>query len=257
MGEPAPIREILSRHLPREAEPYVTGLLGGRDVVVRVSRPRLTKLGDHRPPRAGDRGHRISINADLNPYAFLTTLLHEIAHVDAWVSHGWRRRTKPHGPEWKAAFGAILAPVVSAGWLPEDVAAALAASMRNPTAMSCSDRGLVLALARYDDAPPTRMRVEEIPLGGLFRVDNGRIFCRGRRVRTRYLCVEHQTGAEFRVHALARAEAVEPSPATAGRPTATRSATAAAARYSRRRAAGGRASARSVCFGSARGTRRT
>jgi SprT protein len=211
--------EILQRYLPGEACSYVQDLLGARDVVVRVSRPRLTKLGDHRPPRQTDPRHRISVNEDLNPFAFLTTLLHEIAHVDVWAKHaGRRRRPRPHGPEWKGEFATILAPVVAARWLPADVASALGSYMRNPAAMSCSDRGLVLTLARYDTAAATRKRVEDIPLGGLFRVANGRIFCRGRRVRTRYLCVERSSGAEYRVHALALAEVVAAAGVTAGPP---------------------------------------
>lgn len=209
---------VLQRHLPSEAGAYVAELLAARDVVVRVSRPRLTKLGDHRPPRPADPRHRISINEDLNPYAFLTTLLHEIAHVDAWAKHvGWRRRRpKPHGPEWKREFTEILAPVVSARWLPDDVASALGAYMRNPAAMSCSDRGLVLALARYDRASAIRRRVEDIPLGGLFRVASGRVFCRGHRMRTRYLCVDPVSGAEYRVHALAFAEPASGDAVTGG-----------------------------------------
>ncbi|MDA1040728.1 MAG: sprT domain-containing protein [Planctomycetota bacterium] len=197
----------IQRHLPTAAGAYVSDLLAARDVVVRVSRPRLTKLGDHRPPRPAYPHHRISVNADLNPYAFLTTLLHEIAHVDVWTKHaGRRRRPKPHGLEWKYEFAGILAPVVTAQWLPADVASALNVYMQNPAAMSCSDRGLVLALARYDSSEITRHRVEDIPLGAIFRVSNGRIFCRGQRMRTRYLCVDPATGVEYRVHALAIAE---------------------------------------------------
>ena len=247
-----PYGDILERHLPAEACGYVGELLATRDVVMRVSRPRLTKLGDHRPPRPADPRHRISVNQDLNPYAFLTTLLHEIAHVDVWVKHaGRRRRLRPHGAEWKGEFASILAPVVTARWLPDDVASALGASMRNPAAMSCSDRGLVLALARYDTAAATRQRVEDIPLGGLFRVANGRVFCRGRRVRTRYLCVEQTTGAEYRVHALAFAEVVAASGITVDRQAVAEAGTGrgsvAGGRCCRRRAAAGRDVARSAC----------
>lgn len=246
--------DILQRHLPTEACEYVGDLLAAREVVLRVSRPRLTKLGDHRPPRPAHPCHRISINEDLNPYAFLTTLLHEIAHVDVWAKHvGRRRRPRPHGPEWKSEFATILAPVVVARWLPDDVASALGAYMRNPAAMSCSDRGLVLALARYDSAAATRHRVEDLPLGSLFRVANGRVFCRGRRVRTRYLCVESTTGAEYRVHALAFAEPVTAAVVTGGRQAGVAvvagkgRGSVAGGRCCHTRAAAGRDVARSAC----------
>lgn len=242
--------DALRRHLPRGAEVYVNELLAARDVVVRVSRPRLTKLGDHRPPQRGHFVHRISVNEDLNPFAFLTTLLHEIAHVDVWVKHRSRRRPRPHGPEWKREFAAILEPVVSARWLPADVSEALRAALGNPPAMSCSDRGLAIALSRYDEPAAARVRVEDIPLGGVFRVGNGRTFCRGLRVRTRFRCVEQTTGAEYRVHALALAEPVCPPPSTDGRPAGTGRprGSAAAEPCFRRRAAADRAASRSACF---------
>lgn len=245
---------FLQRHLPIEARAYVGDLIAARDVVVRLSRPRLTKLGDHRPPRPAHPRHRISVNEDLNPYAFLTTLLHEIAHVDVWAKHaGRRRRPKPHGPEWKHEFATILAPVVAAGWLPDDVSAALGSYMQNPAAMSCSDRGLVLALARYDDPTTERQRVEDIPPGGLFRVSNGRVFCRGPRMRSRYLCVDPATGAEYRVHALAFAEPLSADDVTAGwragaaAVAGERRGSTAGERCSRRHAEAGRDASRSAC----------
>ena len=86
--------------LPAGAEEYVAELFGRHPVHVRLARPRRTKLGDHRPPSRKVAFHRITINDDLNPYAFLTTLLHEIAHVATWQRHGGRRRVKPHGSEY-------------------------------------------------------------------------------------------------------------------------------------------------------------
>lgn len=199
----------LASHLPEAAAGYVASLLARRPIAVRVSRPRRTKLGDHRPPRRGDAGHRITVNADLNPFAFLTTLLHEIAHADVWEQARRRwPRPRPHGPEWKQAFARLLEPVVAEAWLPDDVAEALASYMANPAAMSCSDRRLVLTLARYDANAVARTRVEDLATGQRFRVESGQVFCLGRRVRTRFLCVDTATGVEYRVHGLAFAEPV-------------------------------------------------
>jgi SprT protein len=195
--------------LPAAAVPHVEALLGRHAVEVRISRPRRTKLGDHRPPAHGRRAHRISINGDLNPYAFLTTLLHEIAHAAAWETHrGLRRRRRPHGPEWQRAFAGILHPVVSAGVLPDDVARALARALQNPRAATCSDRTLLLTLARYDAAVSGRTRVEELPDGSLFRTETGAVFRAAQRLRTRRQCFDERTGAEYRVHGLALVEPV-------------------------------------------------
>ena len=250
--------ERIVARLPEAAAGYVGGLLAGRSITVRVSRPRRTKLGDHHPPRRGDRSHRITVNEDLNPFAFLTTLLHEIAHADVWDQTRTRwRRPRPHGREWKRAFAGLLEPVVGQEWLPEDVATALASYMENPAAMSCSDRGLVLALARYDAHAVARTRVEDLAAGQWFRVDSGQVFCLGRRVRTRFLCVEPATGAEYRVHGLAFADPVDAAaciPITAAR---TKRECFADGRSFRRRARGGRAAGRSAYSGSARGPHQT
>jgi hypothetical protein len=201
--------EILRPYLPAAALDHVERAIGGLAVDLRVVRPRRTKLGDHRPPPAPLRPHRITVNADLNPYAFLTTLLHEVAHAATWERHRPRRRLRPHGPEWKQEFSAVLAPVVAAGVFPDELAAAVTRSLWNPAAATCSDRELLLALARYDRPPEGRVRVEDLPDGAWFRIDGRHPFRAGRFVRTRRRCFEVGTGREYRVHGLAF---VEPLP---------------------------------------------
>ena len=201
--------EILRPYLPVAALDHVERAIAGLAVDLRVVRPRRTKLGDHRPPPAPLRPHRITVNADLNPYAFLTTLLHEVAHAATWERHRPRRRLRPHGPEWKHEFSAVLAPVVAAGVFPDELAAAVTRSLWNPAAATCSDRELLLALARYDRPPEGRVRVEDLPDGAWFRIDGRHRFRAGRLVRTRRRCFEIGTGREYRVHGLAF---VEPLP---------------------------------------------
>lgn len=197
----------LRPRLPAAAADYVAEVIRAHRCEVRLSRPRRTKLGDHRPPGRARPRHRITINEDLNPYAFLTTLLHEVAHAATWERH--RRRwlpPRPHGPEWQREFAALLEPVVTTAILPADVRDALAGAMRGAAAATCSDRGLALALSRYDPPRPGLVRVEELAAGALFRTDCGTVFRAGDIVRTRRQCFESRTGAEYRVHGLARVE---------------------------------------------------
>jgi len=195
--------------LPESTHDYVAGLLAAHPVDVRISRPRRTKLGDHRAPTALRRRHRISVNDDLNPYAFLTTLLHEIAHAATWESHRARiRRVRPHGSEWKVEFEKILQPVVAGGMLPNDINAALRRAMQNPAAATCSDRDLMLALARYDAIDPGLVFVESLTAGTIFRTDGGKLFRLGPKLRSRYRCVEQPTGREYRMHPLCRVSPV-------------------------------------------------
>ena len=77
MHDQSPVAALFAR-LPAGTATHVAELLGRLPVRLRIARPRRTKLGDHRPPGRGWTMHRISINDDLNPYAFLTTLLHEM-----------------------------------------------------------------------------------------------------------------------------------------------------------------------------------
>jgi SprT protein len=203
---------LVAPFLPPPAVGYVSELLGRHDVELRLSPPRRTKLGDHRPPGRSAACHRISINDDLNPYAFLTTLLHEIAHAATWDRHRGRRRLKPHGREWKEEFAGILRPVVAGRLLPPAVAAALGRSLENPTAASCSDRGLLLALAEFDTPVAGQVRVEQLAERTVFRADNGAVFRAGRMIRSRRACFDLRTGREYRVHGLAFVEPVaEPS----------------------------------------------
>ncbi len=204
--------EILRPYLPAAALDHVERAIAGLAVDLRVVRPRRTKLGDHRPPPAPLRPHRITVNADLNPYAFLTTLLHEVAHAATWERHRPRRRLRPHGPEWKQEFSAVLAPVVAAGVFPDELAAAVTRSLWNPAAATCSDRELLLALARYDRPPEGRVRVEDLPDGAWFRIDGRHLFRAGRIVRTRRRCFEVGTGREYRVHGLAFVEPLATEP---------------------------------------------
>lgn len=202
-GHDRAVVAVVGAYLPPPAVVHVERAFAGLAVDLRVVRPRRTKLGDHRPPPAPLLPHRITVNADLNPWAFLTTLLHELAHAATWERHRpRRRRVRPHGPEWKREFAAVLAPLVEEGVFPDDVAAAVSRSLANPAAATCSDRGLLLALARYDRQPSGRVRVEELAEGAWFRVDGRHVFRAGRLVRTRRRCFEAGTGREYRVHGL-------------------------------------------------------
>jgi len=46
---------------------------------IRIAKPRKTKLGDFRAGKIPAQT-KISVNSDLNQFAFLITLLHEVAH---------------------------------------------------------------------------------------------------------------------------------------------------------------------------------
>ena len=200
-----PDYETVRQHLPPRAWKYVLDLLQEHPVLVRVVPHRATKLGDYRPPRLGDCWHRITVNEDLNMYAFLVTLLHELAHlrVTAIRAMGTKKH-KPHGFEWKKEFAAVVGPVIEESMVPRDLCVALAATLQRPRAATCSDRLLTLTLSQYDHSGDQYLYVEQLEVGACFQLQNGRQFILGDRVRSRYRCIELASGIEFRIHYLAR-----------------------------------------------------
>lgn len=210
MSGPA-LFEVALPYLPPEAAVQVRDLCGLWPVDLRIARPRRSKLGDHRPPSGPWPRHRISINSDLNPWAFLTTLLHEFAHAATWERHR-RRRLRPHGEEWRREFTALLRPVVDAGTLPADIEAALRGTLERPAAATCTDRALLLALAHYDGRDDGRVRVERLETGTLFRLDDGHVLRAGPLLRTRRRCFERRSGREYRVHGLLLVEPLADGP---------------------------------------------
>lgn len=156
-----------------------------------ITRERKSVLGDYRFAVNG-KNHRISINGNLNKYAFLITLLHELAHLIAFIKFG--NGIASHGAEWKATYGEILNRFVQLKVFPQDVEQEIKISMRNPAAGSCAEDGLLRVLRNHDSNKKGEKMVEEIEMGRLFRTEDGRVFKRGDQLRKRIRCQEIKTG---------------------------------------------------------------
>ncbi|MCC6287536.1 MAG: SprT-like domain-containing protein, partial [Chitinophagaceae bacterium] len=130
-----------------------------------------------------------------NQYAFLITLLHELAHLVAFIRHG--NRITSHGKEWKATYGEILHRFVMLKIFPADIEKEIKISMQNPAAGSCAEDGLLRVLRNHDMVKKDDRMVEEIKPGSLFRTEDGRVFKRGEQLRKRIRCLEIKTGRIF------------------------------------------------------------
>jgi SprT protein len=195
-------QSILRKYIPEAAVPLMAGWIVQFDFKLKIKRSRQSKYGDYRAPLPGT-NHQITINHDLNPYAFLLTLVHEVAHLLTYERHG--HRVKPHGEEWKTAFKDLMRPVMRLDVFPADVHAAIISYMQNPAATSCSDLQLMRALRRHDDEQAKYIHLETLPLDAVF-VYNGRRFRKGEKRRTRYLCIELDTRRKYLFSALADVE---------------------------------------------------
>lgn len=161
-----------------------------------ITPPRSTKLGDFTADPRGKR-HVLTVNGNLNQYAFLVTLMHELAHLICYLNH--RDDVKPHGQEWKSYFKQTLGPFLRRSVFPEDVALAIRSYLQNPGASTCTDIHLSKVLARYDrTSHPDIKLLDDIPVNARFVYGRDRrVFIKGERLRTRYRCFEEATRYEY------------------------------------------------------------
>jgi SprT protein len=178
-------QSILAKYIPEQAVPLISEWILQFNFKLKIKKSRQSKYGDYRPPLPG-LNHQITINQDLNPYAFLLTLVHEIAHLQTQERFG--NRVKPHGMEWKDSFKELMRPFMRMNIYPEDVYNAIVGYMKNPAASSCSDDNLLRTLKRYDK-PNDLVHLETLPLNALF-IYNERYFIKGQKIRKRYKCLE-------------------------------------------------------------------
>jgi hypothetical protein len=196
--------EVLLKYLPEHAVEPVFELIKTNSVHLKIVNERQTRHGDYRKHPTGK--HQITVNANLNKYRFLITLVHEIAHLAAFEKYG--RYIKPHGNEWKITFQHLMVPFIRPEIFPNSVLPLVANHFRNPTASSDTDARLAFALKQFDERKPDVHFIHEVPSGSLFRINNGKIFQKkGLRVK-RYECLEIQTGKLYLFNANAEVEII-------------------------------------------------
>lgn len=196
--------EVLLKYLPEHAVESVFELIKTNSVHLKIVNERVTRHGDYRRHPSGK--HQITVNANLNKYRFLITLVHEIAHLAAFEKYG--RNIKPHGNEWKITFQRLMIPFIRPEIFPNSVLPLVVNHFRNPTASSDTDARLAFALKQFDERKPDIHFIHEVPSGSFFRIKNGKVFQKkGLRVK-RYECLELQTGKLYLFNANAEVEII-------------------------------------------------
>jgi SprT protein len=198
--------EFLDQFLPRGAFDQIAPFFKTHTIHLTVTHERKSVLGDYRHPIAGAPYHRISINANLNPYSFLITLLHELAHMFTFVH--FEHKAPPHGKEWKTQFRHILIPFMGKRFFPADVEKALLAYLHNPAASTCTDQGLYKALYRYDEPKPGHRLLDDLPVNHLFETEDGHLYQKLEKLRTRTRCKNLNTGKIYLFQGIVEVKAV-------------------------------------------------
>lgn len=183
------MQNILERYLPHHAIRPIFALIKANNVHLKIVNERRTRHGDYRKITNG--AHQITVNANLNKYRFLITLVHEIAHLVAFEKYG--RNIKPHGIEWKHTFRELMLPFIRPEIFPNKLLPLIAAHFRNPRASSDTDARLAVALKSFDPENDKNY-IFEIPSGSVFRIYNGKTFKKGAKRIKRYECLEVDTG---------------------------------------------------------------
>lgn len=207
MGSAEKLQEILSQKLPTSALAYAVSLWEREPFSFRITATRKSKLGDFRYRR--DRKiQTITINSDLNPFQFLLTYIHEVAHLHAFVKFGIE--TSPHGIEWKSTFQQLMIPLLSTTYFPVDILIPLRKHMKNPKASSSSDLFLMKEMSKYDEKSITQEVVflSDVKPGNRFLL-SGREFEKGETRRTRVLCQEVKSGRKYLIAQLAKVKPID------------------------------------------------
>jgi len=191
---------ILKDYVPLEAAQLLAQWITDSSCQFTISGNRRSKFGDYRPPFGG-KGHRISVNYNLNQYAFLITTVHEFAHLKTWKEH--KNKVKPHGLSWKNNFKVLMEPFFAMNLFPDDIKSAVSLYLSNPGASSCTDLNLFRTLQKYDEGEKEHVILEHLPENSTFVISTGRIFEKGQKLRKRYRCIERPSGKVYLFNPLA------------------------------------------------------
>ncbi len=186
-------KEILAEHLPERVVNTVYNWVIRYKVHLKITRSRSTKLGDYRPPDPRKPYHRITVNHDLNPYAFFITFVHELAHLLTYKQYG--RRVKAHGREWKSNYRRLLEPFLEKNVFPDNLQPVVFQHLQDIKASSHADVELTRTLMLFDEKQQTL--VEDLLPGDRFVFQGYRKFEVITKLRKRYKCLELSTQRVF------------------------------------------------------------
>lgn len=197
--------QLTKPHLPEAALDYCCDLWRLYDFTLKISKDRKTKLGDFRYNRLTNE-YQVSVNKGLNPYAFLVTYIHEVAHVCTYRQY--KNKVKPHGPEWQQNFRRLSAPLLNSEVFPASILKPFTAYLQNPAASTSGYAPLTMALRQYDGE-------QDVPQQLLAQLDTGtkfvfkdRTFIKVGKKRTRALCQDLRNGRNYLIPEVAQVEEV-------------------------------------------------
>lgn len=192
----------LSRYIHSDAINKIESWLEDFNLDLVVSRPSKTRLGVFiKRPNTRD---RIVINDNLNKYAFLITLIHELAHAS--VAHKFKNNVRPHGQEWKDEFRKMMISFLTPRFFPNDILECLSKHLINPSSSTSRDVELSTILQKYDNR--NIITVHQLDDGDEFKTIDGKKFRRICKLRKNYKCINLENSRLYRVSPLTEVDLI-------------------------------------------------
>ncbi|UFH56204.1 hypothetical protein [Spirosoma sp. KNUC1025] len=155
---------------------------------------------------------QITVNANLNPYAFLITYVHEVAHAAVYSQYKSLRgnRLRPHGKAWQTAFQRLMQPLLVESVFPDAILQPLRQYLSKPAATTYANPALMTALRQADQVLAPNLMMDQVLLkdvaeGHQFSFAK-KTFVRGTLRRTRVVCKEISSGKSYAILAHAWVE---------------------------------------------------
>jgi len=199
-------KALLTKYLPEKSVDTICNWIFEYDFKLIIKGDRKSKWGDFKINEAKRDYPIITINKTLNKYAFLITLVHEIAHCKTYKEYA--NKVESHGSEWKKNFQLLMQEFLNTDVFPIDLLYVLRQHMKNPAASATADVQLYKALMHYDETPNTYVLLECLNDGDKF-IYNHEIFQRLRLVRKRIECVHIKTQKKYLFSPIVEVEWVE------------------------------------------------
>lgn len=200
------LRKALGRYIPADAVDTCFDWIQKYKIRVRIKKSRQSKLGDYRPPHEG-KSHTITINHDLNPFAFLITFTHEVAHLTCYLKY--RNSVAPHGIEWKKEFQILMYGFLERKIFPPEIAKAVIGYMKNPAASSCGDITLMKALHTHNKIQDDWIHLDDVPYNSSFSLRTGQHFVKGHKLRKNFECYELHSKHKYFIHPMMEVKLID------------------------------------------------
>jgi hypothetical protein len=193
-------KNIFQKYVNPDAVDFCVNLWYNHEFILKITKPRKSIRGNFIFNSKENR-FIITINGDLNPYSFLFTFLHEVAHLITFKKFG--NQVFPHGKEWKKIFSELLIEAYTLNLFPKNIDSVLVDFLANPKATVNASQKIETFFSSFD--------VEQKQIPFLKDLENGSVFYFQQKKfkkiklrRTRVLCLELDSAKNYLISAIAR-----------------------------------------------------